>query len=528
MVAIAALAGQRKLNPGTMPNEIELKLRIASADVPHLRHHPAILASLSEKPVTRKLTSIYYDTPQLALLDAGISLRVRRMSGGWFQAVKAAGHSLSGLHQRMEWEDIIAFGHPDFSKITAPELTKIFDDRVLRAALAPIFSTVVHRTEWQLAWENGDRIELALDLGNLVIGDPSSTGKSERISEIELELKGGNTGRLFELARELQQDIPLTLENISKAQRGYAHYRPQAPVVLKAQRTRLKHNMSGHDAFSQIVWECLSQMQGNQDMVLNGTDPEGVHQMRVALRRLRSAFSVFRILIDQQSCAPLQSDIRWISEVLGTARDLDVFITETLPPLRQHLHAHPGLQQLREKAESARLQAYAEVRTALASQHYQRLQLTLADWLVNNRWHGADAPETSALDIAHRMLAKRYKQLQRHGECLREMRPEERHAARIAAKRLRYAAEFFDSLYPDAKTTDFLRALAALQDILGELNDIAVTEHLILTLTGNRPGKALDATLHLFAGWNASNAMHRLASMEKAWRRFARQKPFWE
>jgi inorganic triphosphatase YgiF len=204
-----------------MAHEVELKLRIQPADAARLRRHPAIRSAVIGKPTTRNLISIYYDTPQLALLDAGISLRVRRMAGIWSQTVKGSGRSLAGLHQRMEWEDAIASGHPDFSKITEPALTEIFDDEALRTALIPIFSTEVRRTEWNLTFDNGDQVELALDLGELVVGE-----KREPINEIELELKGGNAGRLFDLALDLQQDIPLELENISKAQRGYAYYRP--------------------------------------------------------------------------------------------------------------------------------------------------------------------------------------------------------------------------------------------------------------------------------------------------------------
>jgi len=511
-----------------MPNEIELKLSISSAHLPKLRHHPAILAALTGKPVTRKLTSIYYDTPLLALLDAGISLRVRRMSGGWFQAVKAAGHSLAGLHQRMEWEDIIAFGHPDFSKITEPALIKIFDDPALRAALAPIFTTEVHRTEWHLAWENGDQVELALDLGDLIIGTGDHAKALESISEIELELKGGNTGRLFDLALELQRDIPLQLENISKAQRGYAHYRPQPPAIVKAQKTHLQRHIRAHEAFRQIAWECLGQLQANQEMVLHGTDIEGLHQMRVALRRLRSAISVFGEIIAQDTAAPLRDELRWLSNTLGLARDLDIFVAETLPPILQRLQDHHGLVQLRTKAESVRKSAYKDVRDLLRSQRYHRLLLELGAWLENGRWHRADTSDFSAFDLSKRMLAKRHRQLRKHGSKLAEMHPEERHATRIAAKKLRYTAEFFSSFYPELKYRAFLRSLAKIQDTLGYLNDISVTEHLIRKLTGTRPSSELDESLLLLSGWNACNATHQLLSLGKVWRSFARNTPFWK
>lgn len=506
-----------------MPNEVELKLRIARKDVPQLRKHPAIAAACAEKPVTRKLTSIYYDTPDLRLLDAGISLRVRRMAGGWFQSVKAAGNSLAGLHQRMEWEDIISSGNPDFTRILDPDLVKLFSDDALRQALNPIFRTEVWRTEWQLAFDNGDRVELALDLGNLIAGK-----KREPIAEIELELKKGHAGRLFDLALELQQDIPLTLENISKAQRGYAHYRPQPPAILKATLPKLEREESAAAAFKKIAWECINHLQGNQEMVLNGQDIEGVHQMRVALRRLRSAIAVFRDMLGREGLAELLDDLRWITGILGKARDLDVFVTQTLPPLAAGFQNHAGLLKLHEKAVAAQARAYREARAALESQRYHRLLLTLASWLENERWALGTEAERGVREIAAATLAKRYKQLRRHGKRLIHMHPEERHQTRIAAKKLRYAAEFFTSLYHSGRSHAFIQQLAQVQDQLGLLNDIAVTDQLLHRLAGSRPDRAVSDALLLFAGWNASHAQHGLSHTDDTWRAFAAKKTFWD
>jgi len=504
-----------------LPNEVELKLRIARKDAPILRKHPAIIAACVGKPITRKLTSIYYDTPDLKLLDAEISLRVRRMAGGWFQAVKAAGSSLAGLHQRMEWEDIIASGQPDFTRILDPGLVKIFGDEALRSALSPIFKTEVQRTEWQLAFDNGDKIELALDLGQLVVGK-----KREPIVEIELELKGGNAGRLFDLALELQQDMPLTLENVSKAQRGYAHYRPQAPTVFKAKLPSLDRKDSAAAAFKKIAWECINHLQNNQDVVLHGSDVEGVHQMRVALRRLRSAFSVFREMLGRENSEVLLEELRWITDILGQARDLDVFLTQTLPPLLGYIEGHPGLTKLHEKATVAQSKAYREVRAALESQRYHHLLLTMAAWLENERWNSGENHQ-GACEIAERMLHKRYKSLRKHGKRLVHMHHEERHQTRIAAKKLRYAAEFFVSLYSGGKSHTFIHQLAQVQDRLGVLNDIAVTEQLLKRLAGVRPERSVAEALLLFSGWNACNASHCLTDMDDAWQKFAALKTFW-
>ena len=244
-----------------MSNEIELKLRIDATDVARLRRHPALLRQLTEPPLTRRLTSIYFDTPDLQLLDVAISLRVRHMAGGWFQAVKGAGHSLAGLHQRMEWEDIISSDQPDFDKITEPGLAAIFADPALRRALRPIFITDVERTEWQLVFADGSAIEAALDLGELQPGAGSADWPHENICELELELKRGNASHIFELALALQADIPLQIENISKAQRGYAHFRRfPSPIAPPPLPDALPAGTTTELAFRQLAGLCLQHL----------------------------------------------------------------------------------------------------------------------------------------------------------------------------------------------------------------------------------------------------------------------------
>ncbi len=505
-----------------MAHEVELKLRIRPRDAARLRNHPAVTGATRAGPVTHRLTSIYYDTPQLALLDAGLSLRVRRMDGQWFQAVKAAGDSLSGLHRRMEWEGIIARGAPDFSRITDPALTRVFDDDALRAALQPIFTTEVRRSEWQLQVD-GSRIELALDQGRLIAGE-----YREPISEIELELKEGQAAHLFELALALQQDMPLWIENASKAQRGYARYRPQPPGIVKAGKVTLHHGMSPAQAFRTIAWQCLAHLQGNQDMVLHGEDVEGVHQMRVALRRLRSAWSVFRKVLAAGGLDDrLRQEIAWITGLLGRARDLDVFLAETLPPLQAALPDHAGLEALRDKALAERERSYAVLRTALASQRYQWLLLGLGAWLESDAREDPAATPAPLAELAAAMLARRHRRLHRHGEHLGTLPPEERHLARIDGKKLRYAAEFFAGLFPARKTRPYLRHLADLQEVLGALNDVAVTGHLLEELAGRRPAPELQAALAAFAGWNACRSAQLLSGLDRLWREYLESRPFW-
>lgn len=507
-----------------MENEVELKLSINSKDAQRLKLHPTVVAASINKPIARKIITIYYDTPDLKLFDAGISLRLRRVSGRWIQSVKAVGNSLAGLHQRMEWESVVENGHPDFTAVLDPDLTKLFVDQKLREDIKPIFQTKVQRNEWQLDFGSGDRVELVLDIGELVAGE-----KHEPISEIELELKSGKTGCLFDLALELQKVIPLRLENHSKSQNGYAYYRAITLKSYKSSPLKLKRGANANIAFKEIIWDCINHLQKNQDMVLYGTDVEGVHQMRVALRRLRSAFSLFKKLLNHENTDVLKSELGWLSGILGEARDLDVFLTQSIPAIIAQFEHHSGLLELHQKAELAKVETYKTVQEALLSQRYQCFILMLGAWLENEKWGGCihDSKDVKVLDIANTMLKKRHKQLRESGKGLTRMDAEERHATRIAAKKLRYAAEFFASLYSSKKSTAFIRSLSQLQDCLGVLNDINTTEKLVKKLIVSRPNRKINEAAYICAGWNAYHATSSLEHLEEVWQTFTFQKKFW-
>lgn len=205
-----------------MPEEIELKLRLNAADMPRLKRSQVIRQHLIDKPASRKLTSIYYDTPDLDLLKAKVSVRVRRMTGRWFQSIKTAGHAQNGLHARLEWEDLLEIGAPDFEKmrsIDQPDIATLLSNTGLQAALKPIFSTVVTRTEWQLQVAQS-HLELALDIGHVVIEGE----KLEDICELEIELKSGQAADITKFAEQLRARFVLVEENVSKAQVGYRAY----------------------------------------------------------------------------------------------------------------------------------------------------------------------------------------------------------------------------------------------------------------------------------------------------------------
>ena len=362
-----------------MATEIELKLLIDPVDVPKLRRLPKLKAWCTAKPVSRKLVTTYYDTPDLALWQAGIALRVRRVGHVWIQTIKGGGTAHAGLHQRTEWESEIARPTPDLDKITDRALLKLFSRHALRERLLPVFNTGFRRTSWMLSFEEGDKIELSLDQGEV------RTGQSViPLCEVELELKAGQPRKLYEVALQLLEAVPLTPENTSKAERGYALYSGVPAFPVKATLPDLTPLMSANVAFKAITESCIVHLQANR--MLLGQGPEYLHQMRIALRRLRSAQNLFCSKTPSRNHPEISDGLIWLAEQLGNARDWDVFVTETLPPLLGRFPEHNALASILSRGLKHQ-QHYNEVaRAAVSSRRYAKLLLNLGVWLDREGW----------------------------------------------------------------------------------------------------------------------------------------------
>jgi inorganic triphosphatase YgiF len=507
-----------------MATEIELKLLINPADIPRLRRHPLLRAHAAGRARTRNLLSIYFDTPDLSLRQQRVALRVRRIGSHWVQTVKGGGGVRAGLHQRGEWEDMVAQDRPDLTKITDPSLRNLFSSAAVRDRLQAVFTTEFKRTTWALYWDNGDALELALDQGMVKSGD-----KTAPLCEIELELKQGNPARLFQVALELQKTIPLRLENVNKADRGYRLSQAATPTVVKATALDLSREMSVKEAFQAIAWNCISHWTANQEGALLGSNPENIHQVRVALRRLRSLLPQFKSAIPRESYAAIADELKWLANALGPARNWDVFVTQTLPPILKQFPADQGLKDLFREASKAQAAARNDAHMALRSQRYDRMLLSLGTWLMADGWHvdvsdeQKQRLEAPVLEMAQRVLTRCHKTVHQHGPALLAMPAEERHEVRIAVKKLRYATEFFAALFPGKATRSYIEALAALQDELGVLNDAATTDILLQHLTVSD-----TAALSTVSGWCARGVTMHLASMDKAWQKYYRCRPFWK
>jgi inorganic triphosphatase YgiF len=520
---MAAAAG---LAQRVSDTEVELKLLVAAADIPRLRRHPLLKTLRTSVPTTRKLHAIYFDTEDFFLKQNGVALRVRCDGRNWVQTVKGGGSVQAGLHQRSEWEARVAEGRPDFTKIADPEVAALFSGETLRQNLHPLFTTDFSRTVWLLKTDAGDCLELALDQGEIRAGQATSP-----ISEVELELKAGNPAALYEMALALQQTVPLCAENASKAERGYALCAPASLLVaVKAVLPRLDREMTAGSAFRAIAWNCVDQLQSNQSLLRQGYDVECIHQIRVAVRRLRSAINLFAAVAPGSKDAALIEELRWFAGQLGPARDWDVFLSETLPPICAALPHEAGFGRLQATAVRRCGKKRKEALGAATSQRYHKLLLALGAWLWREPWYKeADAGHLGEKvgAFAARMLARRHRQILRRGRGFAGLTDQQRHALRISAKKLRYAAEFFSGLFPSRDMRRYLKSLAELQNGLGVLNDQAVAARLLTEIGMAGFHVAEVRAIGVVIGWCAGKGRCQVAGMARTWKRFERRETFW-
>lgn len=486
---------------GRMATETELKLEIEPEAAAFLEASDL----LSGPAQTVKQRAIYFDTPGKTLLAEGISLRIRREGRKRVQTIKIASGPAAGLFARAEWEVAVKTDEPVID--ADGKLAKLLGEKA--SALAPAFEVLIERRVWMLQ-ERDSHIELVVDRGAAKVA-----GRESLVSEIELELKSGDPADLFSLARKLDAIVPVRLAMLSKAERGYGLLGP-ATDARKAEPIALDGEVIAADAFRQIALSCLRQYRLNEALLLEAWPPAALHQARVSLRRLRSAFTIFKPMLNGDRADHFNAALRDLSAVLGEARNLDV--------LRDKCTAEP----LRQRIEEARVRAYARVKEELASDHIRALMLDLLEWLVGGPW--LRDPEIAGIrnqagrDFAGDALDQLRRRIKKHGRKLQAGTDEDRHKVRKDAKKLRYASEFFAGLFDAARqerrAAKFTGILEALQEQLGTLNDRKTAQDLIDSLgLHDQIGVAelLSGSRHTKLIKRADNAWEELIDLKRFW-----------
>ena len=524
-------APTRRTAAAVVPMETELKLAIAPEAIPRLTRHPLVRALRRGPSRKSRLMSTYYDTDDLELAQAGVVLRLRRDGRRWLQTVKgeAAEGAAGGLTARIEFEWPVAGARLDPLRFATTPFRRTLG-KADRHGLEPQFTTEIQRTTIPLAFADSTMALLCIDTGE-ARADVDGQIRRSPIHEIELELEAGDTLRLYEFAYALAADVPIALEPLSKAARGFALRRPRVPEPRKAEDAPLAPDASAAEAFAAIIRACLQQIEGNAGGMLTHGDPEWLHQMRIGVRRLRACLALASRSMAPTHVEPLRVELRWLAQALGTARDWDVFTLETLPAFATAVSRgssagplQPALRVLAAQAALRRSEARVAAQAAVASARFLRLVLAASALAAAPATGSANATALAARarDVARPLLKRRHRALLALGTDLAHSPPETRHAARLAAKKLRYATEFFAPLFARKRTRAYRRALTVLQEELGAWTDAAMAAQ----LAGELAGTASPAAA-AFSGWAAAQGSARSAALGAAWAAFARAVPFW-
>jgi triphosphatase len=502
--------------------ETELKLALSPLVAESVFSVPALKQHRAGGRKSQRLVTTYYETPEMDLARRGFSLRIRQANNKRIQTVKSVGDS-GVAHSRGEWEWPVESAKPDLRLLKQAPIAKLLAG-VPENRLEPAVVTDVVRTTPSLELD-GDVVEAALDLGSIKAGKAK-----EDIRELELELREGKPASLYRLALELNSSVPFDIEVESKAARGFRLKEGSPPRPSKPSEMSLNSDDPAVEVLRAIVEETLGHLLANQPAALAG-DPEGVHQVRVAVRRVRSALQLFSPHLESYARRLFEDGLRYAGQTIGEARDWDVFCDEILPQVSQNPEARKLAEMMKPPTDARRAAAHQTCVRQLQDPTFRALVLGLAAWVEEGREDsdrvGDKVLKRGIIDVAGDLLDRLDAKATKRGRAVHpDASAEELHPLRKSLKKLRYSVEFLQSIFPPKKAKRFLRHLKELQEALGDINDAAMATRLAEGLAGEKPLELAPsvAAISLSRGRGARDAMKALA---KTWQAYCDDPRFW-
>ena len=454
--------------PSCSVPELELKFQLGIGAIDALdKVFPPSEAKRSQ------LRAVYFDTDTHALRDAGFSLRVRGDDGVFTQTLKHRGSG--GLFERDEWETGVPGPDLDLDLFAASPAGSVVSQTALEAAFTVSVERRLH------IWSHDDvRIQVTVDTGAV-----SANERLEPVAELELELLAGTPGDLFALARQLLTTAPLTLSFASKAERGYRLAGHDSLIALGFGEAALGPNTSVREAFQTMARDSLTQIAGNGALLRRSRSPAVLHQMRIGLRRFRTALVIFKPILDSAGLRAAREDVRWLAGELAAARDIDVFLENLGPP--QEFEERAGRAAFLQAMRLAQTEAHDQVTLALGSRRYDLVLLSLGEWIEAGAWREPDDKarvdflETPLADFAPEVMDRLHRRCLRASRGFERLDVTARHDLRKQAKVLRYASAFLGNAlgtHPK-RWRAYMSRLRTMLDHLGVLNDFAVAQDVV-------------------------------------------------
>ncbi len=491
-----------------------------------MRQHPQLRGLTELRPVRQTVDTIFFDTPDSFLRRHDMSLMTERVGHRVHQVFVHTGSCLRGSWSRREWRSPIKGDEPALAPLLTIRPSLTFADADFVARLRAILRATVDRTTWKLD-ENGSDIEIVFGQGQL-----SAPNAEAPTSDALLHLKRGDAAALYRVAKRLHDLEPFHLSASGPALRGQTLLDGHPLRPRKSRTPNLDPSMTIGAAIHAIARSCAHHLLINHDSLLASGDPEALHQMRVALRRFRSALALLKPRLETPDTLALKAEIRWIEADFGPARDAQVFLAEIFEPLSKELGSEPGFRALRKHFHEYCQRAQDQVMRLLLQPRFTRALIDLGRWTECGDWRLGPLAEgwidLPASEVAASILDHHSERVAKSMRGLAKLDEATRHRARIRIKKLRYAAEFFGSLFPNASPGTVIVALGQIQDRLGRLNDIAVARSMVTGQAGGsdskeqrRAASRINARLTAEVGPLLESAVHE-------WRSYRRLRPFWD
>ena len=492
-------------------SELEVKLAITDTRLFDVIMEDAAIRAMAEgiQPITRSFEALYFDTPNFSLQQHGFAYRIRHEGEKWVATVKCDSGTNGGFSIREEWNEEVRGPEPDLHLFDGTNVGERLAAAMGNEKLQLLFSTRFSRNALLLKTANGSQVELALDRGTIWNGL-----KGTPISELELELKSGDTSELLHLAGEFSGRWHLLPEPKSKFARGLDLLQADVPTPSALFASPPRQEMAEPTAIA-LVNVCVANISTCADRLLTQeASPETVRELRIQLRRLRSLLKFFQPILSKEKGKIHSEQLKQWGGLLGSIRDIDVissgwkkFTTRFAPVF---------------SLSSQWIDVLLERRSFLADDILYRISqgsLTQQLFELQSRLYqeqekrSADGVELSADSTVRKAFLQAVKQLRDEIQAIEgtiEMKA--LHQFRIRAKLLRYVQESLNAIarYQDE---EFTQALKKVQSHIGKIHDTYQMKSLLEKFDAGSVDDRFLLEKELFVSWRSRDMAEQLSSL---------------
>jgi triphosphatase len=475
----------------------------------------------SALPRAQRIEEVYLDTPDGALLANSIRYCVTSRRDRFFARIDST--SNEQLAEAPEFEvsglDVDLAQFPD-------AVSQTLRDAIGEARLEPDFnvslkrrgrSVVVDKMTVHCSWN---------------VGQIRSSGLDEKISELSLTLLRGDPGSFYDWVAALLQKFDLHIEMRTGYERGVVISGRRIPVARRGQTPTVTSKVTVDELIVAVLAECLQHLAENWKLFASLNSPDSIHQMRVTLRRLRTALAIFNRSFPNDAFSVYREEAKNIATALGRAREIDVFRVDLENGPMSYLGQDASFDALLAAMEAERHVALKAAHEILFARQTSVFFAQMNAFVARRGWRSSLGTSELSLLVepasiyAAEVLDRLDGRALKRGRKLMRLAPEERHALRITLKNLRYAAEFFGSMFDADEMKKYVRIVARLQDSLGAYND-AFTAHTVISRLEARGDSTLARAAGVADGWFRRGVLEADQHLGDVWNSFRRSKHFW-